>query len=245
MNDSMGECRTSSSPRSEVVAVSALDPRDRDDMFALLDSHFEGVTAEQFTRDLREKESVLLLRDCGGRIRGFSTIMRLGATVDDEPIAAFFSGDTVVAGDRRADAELPRLWGRHIFRLRAQMAERRVFWFLIASGYKTYRFLPVFFREFYPTWRAPTPGFAQRALHALGFAKFGDGYDPAASIVRLRAPTPLRRGVADLSVERLRNPDVAFFARANPGHLRGDELACLCEIAQENLTAAGRRMVGA
>jgi hypothetical protein len=37
---------------------------------------------------------------------------------------------------------------------------------------------------------------------------------------------------------------VAFFARMNPGHILGDELACLTEITRSNLTRAGQRMVG-
>jgi hypothetical protein len=38
---------------------------------------------------------------------------------------------------------------------------------------------------------------------------------------------------------------VSHFLRCNPGHARGDELACLAEIATDNLTAAGRRILAA
>jgi hypothetical protein len=37
---------------------------------------------------------------------------------------------------------------------------------------------------------------------------------------------------------------VAFFARRNPGHERGDELVCLARVAPDNLTALGRRLAG-
>jgi hypothetical protein len=63
--------------------------------------------------------------------------------------------------------------------------------------------------------------------------------------VRFPEPTPLRSGLAELKPARLRDPHVAFFVRANPGHARGDELACLSEIEYHNLTPAGGRMVGA
>ena len=42
------------------------------------------------------------------------------------------------------------------------------YWFLISKGYKTYRFLPLFFREFYPRHDAPTPAWAKEILDALG-----------------------------------------------------------------------------
>ena len=48
-----------------------------------------------------------------------------------------------------------------------------------------------------------------------------------------------------MTAERLRDPQVAFFARMNPGHARGDELACLTELSRANLTRAGQRMVAA
>jgi hypothetical protein len=50
--------------------------------------------------------------------------------------------------------------------------------------------------------------------------------------------------VAEIDAQRLADPHVAYFQAANPGHARGDELACLAELALENLTPAGRRMLG-
>ena len=87
-----------------------------------------------------------------------------------------------------------------------------------------------------------TPPDVQAMLDTFAVAKFGSEYDPASGVVRLRHATPLREGVADLTAERLRDPLVAFFAERNPGHARGDELACLTEIARSNLTRAGERM---
>ena len=101
----------------------------------------------------------------------------------------------------------------------------------------------MFFREFYPNADGPTPPHIKRILDALGARKFGDQYLAEPGIVRLRTATPLRRGIADVTAERLRDPQVAFFARMNPGHARGDELACLTELSRANLTRAGRRMV--
>jgi len=62
-------------------------------------------------------------------------------------------------------------------------------------------------------------------------------------VVRFKEPTPLKRGVAEITDERLRDPRVAFFARMNPGHVYGDELACITRLSRANLTRAGVRMV--
>lgn len=216
-------------------------------MFHLLSQFFENVTWDQFQHDLSEKEWVFLFRDAEGTIQGFSTLMRIRFELDGEIIVAFYSGDTIIHPDFWHEMELPRLWGGHVFSLADQIYEdepsARVYWFLISSGYKTYRFLPVFFRTFYPSYRQPTPSSVQAILEKLGRIKFGDRYESASGVIRMDNAAPLKSGVAELSPRRLKNRDIAFFAQVNPGHARGDQLACLVEINRANVTRAGKRML--
>jgi hypothetical protein len=116
---------------------------------------------------------------------------------------------------------------------------------LISSGYKTYRFLSVFFREFYPRYDRATPPEVQAIMAHLAQERFGSDYDRASGIVRFsEGATPLRPGVAQVDARRLKNPHVAFFCARNPGHARGDELVCLADLCPDNYTAAGKRMIG-
>jgi hypothetical protein len=222
----------------------------RERMYSLLAQYFTDTVWEAFERDLAEKEWVILLEDTHtGTLEGFSTLMRLELRVDGDgrPVVAFFSGDTIVGRPYWGETALPRTFARHAFALAA--AERRVdptvavYWYLISSGYKTYRFLPVFFREFYPTYARTTPAAVQRILDALGRRKFPREYDAAAGVVRPAHPSALRAGVAEIEPRHLLDPHVAFFAAANPGHAAGDELACLTALHPANLTPAGRRML--
>lgn len=256
MNVSTGALPTSTSPpcEGERRLIGAAVPRarlsidDRDQMYDVLRRHFAGTDRSRFEADLAEKDTVIVLRDSeAGDIRGFSTLMRMAARIDGQDVVAFFSGDTIVEPAYWGDTTLSRIWSRVVFgeadRLAADAPDTRIYWFLICSGYKTWRFLPVFFREFYPNTAAPTPPFFQQLLDTLGARKFGDEYTPGAGIVRFRNATPLRRGVAEVTEARLRDPQVAFFVRANPGHADGDELACVTEVSRSNLTRAGHRMV--
>ena len=238
---------------ASVVSCEALREADRAAMCALLDAYYEGVTPDRFRRDLAEKGAVILLRErASGLIVGFSTLMTIEAVADGVAVVAVFSGDTIVARDYWGEGLLARVWIDAVLaEVRAVQRTRPgvpVYWFLICAGYKTWRYLPLFFRRF-----VPQPAAAGDALQAARLrriaavfarAKFGDAYDETAGVVRLRHATPLRAGVADLTVARLRDPAVAFFARANPGHARGDELVCLAEVSLDNLTPAGLRMVG-
>jgi hypothetical protein len=242
---------TLTSPRSSgsVVPRASLTVAERDRMYELLSTYFAGTRRAQFEADLAEKEAVVLLRDREtNEIQGFSTFMRLEIAVDGCDTVAFFSGDTIVATQYWGDSILSRLWSQTVFaeadRIRAMRPPTRVFWFLICSGYKTFRFLPVFFRQFYPNPEARTPDDIQQVLDTLGRAKFGDRYDAASGIVRLEQAMALRQGIAEVTEQRLRDPLVEFFTCRNPGHADGDELACITEISRSNLTRAGERMVG-
>ena len=231
-----------------VVGRSDLSAADRDQMYELLQTYFSHSDHAQFERDLIEKDTVILLRDATThRIQGFSTLLRLHMDVDGQTVAAFFSGDTIIDRAYWGETMLSRLWAQTVFadvdRITAELPETEVYWFLICSGYKTWRFLPLFFRQFYPNAKGPTPPRDQRILDALATRKFGDQYKAELGIVRLHAASPLRRGVAELTDERLRDSDVAFFAQMNPGHHDGDELACLASLSRSNLTRAAQRMI--
>jgi hypothetical protein len=234
MTDSLHNLALSTFPRSDVVRRAELTRADRDAMYALYATYFATYLATSgritFERDLAEKEWVILLCDDAGNIDGFSTLMRMrtgDATV-------FFSGDTVVARERRGTFDLARLWARHVF----AEADESTYWFLISSGYRTYRYLPLFFRRFYPRDVGMKP-----LLDAIATAKFGEAYNPRTGVIRLATPSPLREGVSDPN-PRMHNPDVRFFVEANPGHADGDELACLVRVDVDNLTPAGLRMIG-
>jgi hypothetical protein len=238
-----------------VLRVAELTSIEREQMYILLSQYFTKVSRYRFEQDLAEKEWVVLLTDTShsgcsqsGPIKGFSTLMQLQSLLDDQPIIAFFSGDTIVHHNYWRETMLPRLWGRHVFGLaesiRDSSQNTKIYWFLISSGYKTYRFLPVFFREFYPNYKSPMPPFIKRVLDTLAQQKFLSEYDPIRGIIRFTEATPLRSGVAEITERQLKDPHVAFFLAANPGHICGDELACLTELTMENLTIAGQRMIG-
>lgn len=230
MSDSLHDLAPSTSARSSVIRRAALTHRDRDAMFALYTAYFATTDRVTFERDLAEKEWVILLCDDDGRIDGFSTLMR--SRVGEATV--FFSGDTIVARHRWGTLDLPRLWAQHVF----AHADGNTYWFLISSGWRTYRFLPLFFRDFYPRDTTMKP-----LLDTIAAAKFGDAYDARTGVVRLATPAPLREGVSDPEA-RMGNPHVRFFVEANPGHADGDELACLVRVGIDNLTSAGLRMIG-
>ncbi|MDA8016741.1 MAG: hypothetical protein MPN21_04760 [Thermoanaerobaculia bacterium] len=229
-----------------LVAVEDLKLEDRARMFRLLDRHFDGVSERRFSLDLENKHWALLLErldadQSDATLAGFTTL-RFDREVATPlgTVDVLSSGDTLVAPDAWSSSNLAPAW---ITAVRSLARDRRLLWLLIVSGWRTYRFLPIFWRRFAPRWDRRTPDDMLRTLRQLGRELYGGGFEPATGIVRLAEPQRLRGELAGIPEARRTNPHVEFFARANPGHGAGDELVCLTEICDDNLTPAGRRMV--
>ena len=234
--------------RDRVSGTAGLRPRDslsandRSEMFSLLSRHFEGVAREQFERDLAEKNWVVEVRNAG-RLLGFSTLLAQEAESAGRVLTVICSGDTIVAPEAWGTPALARNWIAAVNWLRLASPSRPCYWLLLTSGFRTYRFLPVFWKSFYPRYDAPTPACQQRILDDLASSRYGGCYNPTTGIVRFPRPQRLRGPLAALPPGRERKPEVAFFLARNPGHAHGDELACLTEIDATNLTPAGQRMI--
>jgi hypothetical protein len=226
-----------------LVPRAALTSELRRSMFELLGRQFRGVRRPAFDRDLDEKNWVVLQLDANGRLRGFSTIDCYDIRHRTELLTIIYSGDTIVEpGAAAVGSALSRCWIGAINQLRARSNGARLVWFLIVSGYRTYRFLPLYWRCFYPRWDVPTPRGTKELMDTLATRRFGDRYDPETGVVRLTRPQVLRADHRSIPPRRLADPHVRFFAERNPGHARGDELVCVTELARDNLTAAGERM---
>jgi hypothetical protein len=228
----------------ELVPRAELSAALRGEMFQLLAQHFDGVTVGQFDRDLEEKHLAILLRR-GSRLVGFSTQLACTTRFQDERVNVIYSGDTIVTPQAWGTTALPRAWVAGVNALKAALPPGRCFWLLLTSGFRTYRFLPVFWREFFPRFDTPTPPEIQSLLGQVARERFGAQFNPDSGIVRFAHPQRLRPGLRVIPPGRELDSHTAFFLERNPAHAQGDELVCLAELCPENLTAAGRRMMPA
>lgn len=231
--------------KGQLTPLTELSAKRREDMFALFERHYIGATWRQFEADLAEKQWVIEVVDpVDESLRGFSTQCVLQVPAAGETVRALFSGDTIIDREFWGDPALSHVWGHLTLTLIDQHRGERLYWYLLSKGYRTYRFLPVFFHEFYPRHDVTTPKFETAVLHALGRWKFGDAYDAGTGIVRPREACRLREGLGEIAAARLRDPHVRFFVDTNPGHTHGEELCCLAPLSRENFTLAAWRVIG-
>lgn len=226
------------------IRISQLSNEDVLEMYDLFQSYFDQTSLEIFSRDIANKNWVLTFREPNfNALKGFSTMAFYKSKLGDHEFGVVFSGDTIIDKQYWGTPELPKEWIKTVMKVGQDYPEP-LYWFLISSGYKTYRFLAVFFKEFYPCYKTSTPQEAQRIMDHLAWERFGNEYDPSLGVVRFsEGATPLKAGVAGITPRRLKDNHVKHFLEKNPGHIDGDELVCLAVVHPDNFTPAGKRML--
>jgi hypothetical protein len=228
---------------AEILAPADCSRDLRGRLWALFAASYDSVDRPRFESDLDGKSHVILLRDDDGQAQGFSTLTRMEAAVDGQPVRALFSGDTIIDPRFWGEQALVRGWCRVAAEELRSAGDTPLYWFLISKGYRTYLYLPLFYREFWPRHERATPGEAQRVLDGLATARFGPAYCPETGLIRFEESLgQLKPELAGVPERRQLDPNVAFFLKKNPGYAEGVELACLARLSIDNTRSLGRRI---
>jgi hypothetical protein len=214
-------------------------------MYALMAACYANIQRIAFEADLDAKHWVMQLRSrATGELVGFSTQVLLQVEVSNTAVDALYSGDTVVARRHWGDPALAHVWGNFALDLINRNTSRPLYWFLTSKGFRTYRFLPLFFHEFYPRTGIPTPSRERAVLDALGRHVAPTRFDRGSQIIRTDGAKDFLKPEIGAPQSRMTNDrHVRFFVENNPGHARGDELCCLAPLNAGNFTKAAYRMI--
>ena len=225
----------------ELLPRAALGVDDVADMYRLFASHFDRVSENRFRFDLEHKDWVIRVRE-RNTLLGFTSLQFLRMRIASRELNVLYSGDTIMKPEARSTTVLARTWIDSVRRISELHTASEMHWLLLVSGFRTYRLLPVFWREFFPNCMQGTPAEVRSTVDEVASALFGASYDAQAGTVRFDSPQPLRPELSRIPETRFADPHVRFFVSANPGHVEGDELVCWARLTHDNLTAAGARM---
>ncbi|HHI92667.1 MAG TPA: hypothetical protein ENK04_04000 [Gammaproteobacteria bacterium] len=227
---------------AEIRPVTSLSNNDVHDMFELYDAYYDASDIQCFEHDMGKKDYVVLLKDQEGVFRGFSTLAVYEFDFDNRERRVLYSGDTIIHHEFWGSQALPLAWCQMAGKLKAEVPDKPLYWFLIVKGHRTYRYLSIFAKRFYPTWRYETPAETQAMIDHLARQKFGDDYKHDKGVVQFKQSRGhLRKNWVEIPEYMRKKPDVRYFLQRNPGHARGDELVCLTELCQGNLRSHALR----
>ena len=127
------------------------------------------------------------------------------------------------------------MWLKYAFQKKEEASQIPFYWFLMSKGYKTYRFLPVFFNDFYPKFNGSADQDYKSVLDTFAALKFPNNYQPERGLIVFQGKDRLKRGIADIDEKRMRDEHIRYFTQINPKWAEGDELACITRIDRDNL----------
>ena len=225
--------------QSRIVAADALDGPLVEAMFVLHAEYYDACERVRFEDDLASKRYVILLDSPHG-LAGFSTVAVDRYETAHGPVLVVFSGDTIIDRAWWGDQTLSRSFARLAGALHAASPELPLYWLLISKGHRTYRYLGLFSKTYFPHHERDDPQLRSLA-EQFSSARFGDDYDPARGVIRFaQSHGHLKADIADVPAHVAARPEGAFFLARNPGYRNGDELVCLTRLCVDNLRAAVR-----
>lgn len=222
--------------RAYFQQVNNLSDAKRSLMAEIYFQSYEGSDVARFFSDLQNKDEVLCL-EYHGVLVGFSTIQYQ----PHEQGIMIYSGDTIVMPEHWRQQILYKAWISRMALLRQENPGQRVYWLLLVKGVRTYKYLKVFAKTFYPHWQRAEPALKHLA-DSWAQEKFGALYNPQTGIVECPAYYGhLKAPLATISPALRTKPEVAFFLQKNPNYAQGHELVCLCDISPANLNERSQR----
>lgn len=220
-----------------IIEIKYLTQKQKIQMFNLMTLYYADVNKKKFYCDLNEKNWVLLVCN-NDNVVGFTTIKLL----NEGSIKIIYSGDTIIDEKFRGGIKFFKCWFNFIFNLKEKFENIDFYWFLISKGYRTYKLLPLFFKNFYPRYKFKIPKKMKQLLDFLGIKYFGNNYDNNKLIIYNNCDY-LRSGINDINQHKLNDPNIKFFLKLNPDYHKGNELCCIAKLNLNNLTKTGLKII--
>ncbi len=211
-----------------------------DAMYRLYARYYAQTNQPLFEQDLSQKSYILLMYDDNQLLRGFTTLEVSSATFSNQTVKVIFSGDTIIHHRFWGEQTLPLAWCHLAGQIKAESPQLPLYWFLIVKGHRTYRYLNIFSKTYYPHRKYPTPATTKAFIDDLARKKFASDYNADTGTVQYKkSHGHLKSEWANESIKK--SLEANFFYEKNPHYAQGHELVCLTELAQENLRSLALR----
>lgn len=222
----------------ENLPVDHLTDKMLDRMFTLFNIYFI-YEKEHFIRDMKNKDKITLIIDhSSNTLVGFSSY----DCIEYNDFAVLFSGSTVVDEQYRSESALMEGFVHICADTIKAYGNKPIYWHLISMGFRTYRFLPLFFNKYYPSCDGENFKL-KMMLDMISNERFSNDYNLSTGIVSIPDSEKLRPEHAVIPKNRMKNKHVQFFLNKNPHYANGNELSCIAELSVENMRSIPQRML--
>jgi hypothetical protein len=222
-----------------VCDTSAFSPAQWEEIWTLT-REFYDVERGYVEAELRKRQRIALFR-MNGALLGMAAIDIHPHDFRGRPLVAIATSNVLIRENWRGRNLVQKLGFRTFLKTRLRHPFRPIYWFFDTSSYKSYLLLPRNFRAWWPRFDEPTPEPVAALMDELATRAYGPAWRPARGIVVRSGRKRMRETAAPLELTPDSDPNLRFFASANPGHAEGDMLICLCPLTLANWLTLARR----
>ncbi|MBC8210860.1 MAG: hypothetical protein H8E21_07305 [Gammaproteobacteria bacterium] len=221
--------------------ISELSDENRVQIVDLYLRYYMGSASTKVEDDLNSKSEIILL-EYDGHVVGFTTLEFFEREWHSSSIKVVFSGDTIVDREHWGQQSLTFACISRMGVYKRQHPDIPVYWFLIVKGHRTYKYMPVFVKSFFPHWSYESNRLKELA-EFLAIDKYGDYYNAETGVLEFPSSYGhLKDEYAHPGLNEKNKAAVRYFLEKNPNYLNGHELVCLCELDEANLKPLALRV---
>jgi hypothetical protein len=224
---------------TSVHATDTLSAGQWDEIWVLT-TEFYDVEREYAEAELRRRQTIAMFR-MNDALLGMAAIDTHPGEFRGRKIVVIATAHVLIRENWRGRNLVQKLGLRSFLAARLRYPMRPIYWFFDTFSYKSYLLLPRNFRTFWPRYDEPTPETQAALIDKLATETYGPAWRPARGVAVRSGQKRMRSTAAPLILGPGTDPNLEFFARANPGHAEGDMLVCLCPLTASNWLSLARK----
>jgi hypothetical protein len=222
-----------------VHATTDLSKAQWDEIWTLTEEFYD-VERDYALEELRRRQSIAVFR-MNDSLLGMAAIDVYPVEFRGSTLMVIYTAHVLIREAWRGRNLLQMLGARTFLATRLRHPLRPIYWFFDTFSYKSYLLLPRNFREFWPRYDVAMPEHRAALIDQLATGLYGPDWQPARGVVTRSGQKRMRISAAPLVLGPGTDPDLEFFANANPGHAEGDMLVCLCPLTLSNWFSLARK----
>lgn len=226
---------------SEVFSTAALRPSVWNEIWTLTTAFFDTDRAYAESK-LKEHELVALFRTkSDGTLIGMASMDVYPVVFEGRRLAIIYTVHVLLYEEYRGHNLIQKLGLRMFLKTRFRFPFRSIYWFFDTYSFKGYLLLPRNFLKFWPNPKRDTPKRELALMDHLASRTYGSAWRPEYGIVSRSEKKQMKSDPDRLNLNIPVTPELKFFSQANPGHVEGDMLVCLCPLTITNWISVGVR----
>ncbi|MGM0579956.1 MAG: hypothetical protein ACQETL_04715 [Bacteroidota bacterium] len=229
----------------QLVEIKDINFSSRKRMFELMFSCYNKITEDTFNTDLNKKQYVGLIKDQDNMVQGFTTFAINPNSTNESNYNVLFSGDTIIAPEYWGTQVMKYGWCKAVGSIIASDATKPWYWYLLSKGHRTYMFLPLFFKDYFPSIEpSESDDQLKKIASDISLKLYGDCWKEEEGVIRFKeSQGELKEELIQASYQKKGSKFVQFFLKKNPAFYKGEELVCIAHLHPENFLRSAKDLI--